>query len=71
MKAIQPLMTEYEDIKGICDVLGTVYQQSEASGDMKRDHLDAITEYLKVFLDKYQQPGMSMNARTAADRLPH
>lgn len=71
MKAIQPLMTEHEDINGMFDAVGQVYRQLEASGDMDREHLDAITEYLKAFVDKFHQPGMPMHSSNAINRLSH
>ncbi len=71
MKAIQALITEHEDINAMFDILGKVYRQIEASGDIDRDHLDAITEYLKVFADKCHQPGMPTNISIATNRLPH
>ncbi|SEM16019.1 hypothetical protein SAMN04489760_105150 [Syntrophus gentianae] len=60
MKATHSLMTEHEDINLMFDIVGQVYRQLETSGDIERDHLDAITEYLKGFVDKFHQPGISM-----------
>lgn len=71
MKATQALITEHEDINAMFDILGQVYRQTEASGDMDREHLDAITEYLKVFVDKFHQPGVSTNSSNATNLLSH
>ena len=52
MKATQQLKEEHEGVKIMLSILERVCQQLEAAGNLNREHLEGILEFLKVFVDK-------------------
>jgi hemerythrin-like domain-containing protein len=52
MKATQQLRDEHEGIKIMLSILGQVCHQLESTGNLNKEHLDGILEFLKIFVDK-------------------
>jgi hemerythrin-like domain-containing protein len=52
MKATQQLRDEHEGVKIMLDVLNQVCQQLEGTGNLNKEHVAGILEFLKVFVDR-------------------
>ncbi|HVN95193.1 MAG TPA: hemerythrin domain-containing protein [Syntrophorhabdaceae bacterium] len=52
MKATQQLKDEHEGVKIMLSILEQVCHQFEAKGSLKKEHFEAILEFLEVFVDR-------------------
>jgi len=52
MKATQQLSDEHEGVNIMLSILEQVCDQLESTGNMNKEHLGSILEFLKVFVDK-------------------
>jgi Uncharacterized conserved protein len=52
MKATQQLRDEHEGVKIMLSILEQVSHQLELTGNLNKEHLEGILEFLKVFVDK-------------------
>ena len=52
MKATQQLKDEHEGVKVMLDIIERVSKQLEETGNLNKEHFEAILGFLKIFVDK-------------------